>query len=70
MSFSGMAACRAVSGDWNEISNFERVRSLSYLEETADAGGSNQRIKYFLRPFPEEINQFGRSRKEPPYVLE
>jgi hypothetical protein len=55
MSFRGMAACRAVSGGCKPMRDFKRARLLPYLEQTADASGSNQRIKHLLRPFPEKL---------------
>ena len=69
MSFRGMAACRAMSGVWEKMSNFECARLSSYLKQTANANGSNHGIKHLLRPLTEKISRVG-SRKGSPHVLE
>jgi len=69
MSLSGMAACKAMSGVWKQMSHLEHVRLSPYLEQTANASGSNQEIKHLLRPSPEKISRVG-SRRVSPYVLE
>ncbi len=69
MSFRGMAACRAMSGVCKQMSNFERARLSPYLEQIANANGSNHGIKHLLRPSPEKISRVG-SRKGSPHVLE
>ena len=44
MFFGGMAACRATSGVGKQMSNFERARLSTYLEQTANASSSNEGI--------------------------
>jgi hypothetical protein len=60
-----MAACRAVSGGWKQMSDSERAKLSPYLEQKANANGSNEGIKHLLRPSQETISQVG-SRKESP----
>ena len=70
MSLIGMAACRAISGVWKHMSGFECARLLPYLEQTANAKGSNEGIKLLLPPSPEEISRVGNEKKDSLYVLE
>jgi len=41
MSFRGMVACRAISGVWKKMSDFEHARLSSYLKQTANTNGCN-----------------------------